>query len=73
MSYFNLRPVIKSYKKQIFDKYGIVIKKVKWSKEQLDLMQKSLGFSFDNKYESEVKSYEWNNERSVRRFKTKEI
>ena len=55
VSYFRLRPVIRRYKEQMFDKYGIVIKKVKWSKEQLDLMQKSLGFNFNDKYESEVK------------------
>ena len=50
----------------MFDRYGIIIKKVKWSKEQLDLMQKSLGFNFNDKYESEVKSYEWNNEQRIR-------
>ena len=49
MSYFNLRPVIKSYKEQMFDRYGIIIKKVKWSKEQLDLMQKCLGLDNKNK------------------------
>ena len=61
MSYFRLRPIIRRYKEQMLDKYGVIVKKVKWTKGQLDLMQKSLGFSFDNKYESEVKSYEWNN------------
>lgn len=33
----------------MFNRYGIIIKKVKWSKEQLDLMQKCLGLDNKNK------------------------
>lgn len=40
MSYFKLRPLIKRYKEQMRKKYGIEVYKVKWSKEQLDLMMK---------------------------------
>ena len=38
MSYFKLRPLIRKYKEEMLKKYGIKIYKVKWAKEQLDLM-----------------------------------
>ena len=49
MSYFNLIPIIKRYKEQMFEKFGFIIKKVKWNKEQLDLMQKSMDFDYHDK------------------------
>ena len=50
MSYFKLRPIIRRYKEQMLDKYGVVVKKVKWNKGQLDLMEKCLDFDL-SKYE----------------------
>lgn len=55
MSYFKLRPMIKKYKEEMLRKYGIKIHKVKWSKEQLDLMmdfvEKSERGEFERKYD----------------------
>ena len=33
----------------MFEKFGFIIKKVKWNKEQLDLMQKSMDFDYHDK------------------------
>lgn len=52
MSYFKLRPLIRNFKAEMLRKYGIVVTKVKWSKEQLDLMVECLEMDFNEGYET---------------------
>ena len=68
MNYFKLRPIIKKYKEQMFQKHGIIIKKVKWNKKQLDLMMKFVLKEEKKTYFKDCKSFKINNIKINERF-----